>query len=247
MKKYGLIGYPLGHSFSKTYFTRKFEQENIDDCIYDLYPLANIDDVRLLFEVEKDLCGLNVTIPYKETVIEYLDDLDEAARKIGAVNCIKLDEIGRTGYNTDYPGFRDSILPLIRSHHTKALVLGTGGASKAVVYGLHELGIETKYVSRKITPGNFTYADLNKSILDEHTVIVNTTPLGMYPNTQDHPAIPYEHLTPSHLCFDLVYNPERTIFMEKAAERGSVVKNGLEMLEMQADYAWKIWNRAETA
>ena len=166
MKLFGLIGFPLSHSFSEKFFSEKFEREDIEDCKYELYPLENIEDIRLLFEVNKDLKGLNVTIPYKESVIEYLDDLDDIAQKIGAINCIKIDEIQRVGYNTDYAGFRDSLKPLLKKHHTQALVLGTGGASKAVVYALQELGISTTLVSRKTGAAQLTYADINKEIID---------------------------------------------------------------------------------
>ncbi|MBC8172730.1 MAG: shikimate dehydrogenase [Chitinophagales bacterium] len=243
MKRFGLIGYPLTHSFSKKYFTEKFKREEIEDCIYELYQLENIDDVRLLFEVNKDLCGLNVTIPYKETIIHYLENLDDTAQKIGAVNCIHINEIEKTGFNTDCLGFRDAIKPLLQPHHKKALVLGTGGSSKAVVYALHELDIEHVCVSRTKSHSNFSYSDIDKTILEEYPIIINTSPVGMYPNLHVSPDIPYEYLTPSHLCFDLIYNPEETLFLQKAKHQGAQVKNGLEMLELQAEYAWKIWNQ----
>lgn len=245
MKQFGLIGYPLSHSFSEKYFTEKFEREGIVDCAYALYPLENIEDIRLLFQVEKDLGGLNVTIPYKESVIEYLDGLDPIAQKIGAVNCIRIDEIQRIGYNTDYAGFRDALLPLLGRGHAQALVLGTGGASKAVLYALQELGIVSVSVSRYAGKNAITYADLTADLMRSHTLIINTTPLGMYPNAADCPPIAYEHLTSGHLLFDLIYNPAETLFMQKGRAKGAQVSNGYTMLQLQAEYAWEIWNQTD--
>lgn len=245
MKRYGLIGYPLSHSFSEKYFSEKFIREEIEDCSYELFPLENIEDVRLLFEVNKDLAGLNVTIPYKETVIQYLDDLDEVAEKIGAVNCIKIDEIQKIGFNTDHAGFRDSIKNLIKKHHHKALILGTGGSSKAIAFALKEIGLDFKYVSRAKKENCFIYEDLHKEIIEEYPVIINCTPAGMFPNINDCPKIPYAYLSKHNLLFDLIYNPEKTMFMEKGQQQGAIIKNGLEMLKLQAEYAWKIWNTSE--
>ncbi|MGB4930023.1 MAG: shikimate dehydrogenase [Chitinophagales bacterium] len=242
MKLFGLIGFPLTHSFSEKYFSDKFRKEEIEECKYELYPLENVEDVRFLFEVNKELKGLNVTIPYKESVIEYLDDLDDIAQKIGAVNCIKIDEIQRVGYNTDYAGFRDSLKPLLKKHHTKALVLGTGGASKAVVYALNELGIQTTLVSRKEGTTELTYQQLTKEIISQHSIIINCTPVGMYPDIQLCPEIPYEFITAQHILYDLIYNPGKTLFLEKGEKQGATIKNGLQMLELQAEYAWEIWN-----
>ncbi len=242
MKHYGLVGFPLSHSFSEKYFSDKFEREEIEDCLYELFPLENIEDIRLLFEVNKDLKGLNVTIPYKESVIEYLDDLDDVAQKIGAINCIKIDEIQRVGYNTDYMAFRDSLKPLLKKPHQHALVLGTGGASKAVVFALKELGIQPKLVSRRASSETITYGDLTKEIIEQHTIIINCTPIGMFPDTNLAPEIPYTFLTGNHILYDLIYNPGQTLFLQKGAQQGAITKNGLEMLEMQAEYAWKIWN-----
>ncbi|MBK8344055.1 MAG: shikimate dehydrogenase [Bacteroidetes bacterium] len=242
MKLFGLIGFPLTHSFSEKYFSDKFRKEEIEECKYELYPLENVEDVRFLFEVNKELKGLNVTIPYKESVIEYLDDLDDIAQKIGAVNCIKIDEIQRVGYNTDYAGFRDSLKPLLKKHHTKALVLGTGGASKAVVYALNELGIQTTLVSRKEGTTELTYQQLTKEIISQHPIIINCTPVGMYPDIQLCPEIPYEFITAQHILYDLIYNPGKTLFLEKGEKQGATIKNGLQMLELQAEYAWEIWN-----
>jgi len=242
MKLFGLIGFPLTHSFSEKYFSDKFRKEEIEECKYELYPLENVEDVRFLFEVNKELKGLNVTIPYKESVIEYLDDLDDIAQKIGAVNCIKIDEIQRVGYNTDYAGFRDSLKPLLKKHHTKALVLGTGGASKAVEYALNELGIQTTLVSRKEGTTELTYQQLTKEIISQHPIIINCTPVGMYPDIQLCPEIPYEFITAQHILYDLIYNPGKTLFLEKGEKQGATIKNGLQMLELQAEYAWEIWN-----
>lgn len=242
MKLFGLIGFPLTHSFSEKYFSDKFRKEEIEECKYELYPLENVEDVRFLFEVNKELKGLNVTIPYKESVIEYLDDLDDIAQKIGAVNCIKIDEIQRVGYNTDYAGFRDSLKPLLKKHHTKALVLGTGGASKAVVYALNEMGIQTTLVSRKEGTNELTYQQLTKEIIAQHPIIINCTPVGMYPDIQLCPEIPYEFITAQHILYDLIYNPGKTLFLEKGEKQGATIKNGLQMLELQAEYAWEIWN-----
>lgn len=242
MKLFGLIGFPLTHSFSEKYFSDKFRKEEIEECKYELYPLENVEDVRFLFEVNKELKGLNVTIPYKESVIEYLDDLDDIAQKIGAVNCIKIDEIQRVGYNTDYAGFRDSLKLLLKKHHTKALVLGTGGASKAVEYALNELGIQTTLVSRKEGTTELTYQQLTKEIISQHSIIINCTPVGMYPDIQLCPEIPYEFITAQHILYDLIYNPGKTLFLEKGEKQGATIKNGLQMLELQAEYAWEIWN-----
>lgn len=245
MKKYGLIGFPLSHSFSEKYFNDKFRKEGIEDCTYELFPLENIEDIRLLFEVNKNLAGLNVTIPYKESVIEYLDVLDPVAQKIGAVNCIYIDEIQRIGYNTDHAGFRDALKPLLRPHHTKALVLGTGGASKAILYALKELGIAYSLVSRSTNGKNLLYSDITEQIMQEHTIIINCTPMGMYPDGMTFPDIPYQHITAQHLLFDLVYNPAETLFLQKGKQQGAAISNGLEMLRLQADYAWEIWTRTE--
>ena len=246
MQKYGLIGYPLGHSFSKNFFNQKFESEHID-AQYINFEIPSIKDFKDVLKFNPDLHGLNVTIPYKEQVIPYLDDLDEDARLIGAVNVIKFARgfLGKTkliGYNSDVIGFRRSIEPLLTDYHRRALILGTGGASKAVFHGLKQLGVESTFVSRTAKEGCITYADLTREMMDRYTVIVNTTPLGMFPNVDSCPDIPYEWLTPNHLLYDLLYNPDETLFMRRGKERGAVVKNGLEMLLLQAFAAWEIWN-----
>ena len=242
---YGLLGYPLGHSFSRNYFNNKFEAEDIDAE----YINFEIPDINMLMEVISEyynLNGLNVTIPYKEQVIPFLDELDEDAANIGAVNVIKIihnnNDLILKGYNSDVVGFCDSISPLIKPHMKKALILGTGGAAKAVCYGLKKLGIESQFVSRKKTENTITYPEINKDIIDEHHIIVNTTPLGMYPNVDDCPDIPYELLTEKHLCYDLLYNPDETLFMKNAKGYGATVKNGLEMLLLQAFVSYEIWN-----
>lgn len=247
MQKYGLLGYPLGHSFSKNYFNQKFESEKID-AQYVNFEISDIKYIKNVLKENPNLNGLNVTIPYKEQVIPYLDDLDEDARLIGAVNVIKFTKgfLGKTkliGYNSDIIGFKRSIEPLLDSSHRKALILGTGGASKAVMHGLKQLGVGTTFVSRTPKEHCITYQDVTPELLESYTVIVNTTPLGMFPNVDACPDIPYDTLTPKHLLYDLLYNPDETLFMKKGKEHGAVVKNGLEMLLLQAFAAWEIWQK----
>lgn len=247
MQKYGLIGYPLGHSFSKTYFNQKFESEKID-AEYINFEIPSIKDLKSILKENPELNGLNVTIPYKEQVIPYLDDLDEDARLIGAVNVIKFAKglFGKRrlkGYNSDIIGFKQSIAPLLDESHRKALILGTGGASKAVFQGLKQLGVAATLVSRQEKEFCITYGEITPRIMEQYTVIVNTTPLGMFPNVNTCPDIPYEQLTSHHILYDLIYNPDETLFMKKGKEQGAVVKNGLEMLLLQAFAAWEIWQR----
>lgn len=242
---YGLIGYPLGHSFSEIFFNQKFESEIID-AHYVNFEIPSIDEIKNVIKQNHNLCGLNVTIPYKEKVIPFLDELDEDAAKIGAVNVIKFirdknNNLKLKGYNSDIIGFCDSLKPLIKPHHTHALILGTGGAAKAVSQGLKNMGIETKFVSRLKNEENLTYDELTPTILDKYKIIINATPLGMYPHVDECPDIPYELLTKEHLCYDLLYNPDVTLFMKKAAQYGAETKNGLEMLLLQAFAAWEIW------
>jgi len=244
MKHFGLIGFPLGHSFSKKFFTEKFKQENID-AQYDLYELANLLEFENLL-TETELYGLNVTIPYKEKVIQYLDELDETAAEIGAVNVIKfIREEGSLkikGYNSDAIGFENSLAPLLKTYHQKALILGTGGASKAIDYTLRKLGITTTFVSRTAKPDSLTYDQLNKDILNENLVIINASPVGTFPHADECPNIPYQFLTGKHLLFDAVYNPAETLFLKKGKEQKAQVLNGEGMLTGQAIAAWKIWN-----
>ncbi|WP_075558521.1 shikimate dehydrogenase family protein [Parabacteroides timonensis] len=247
MQKYGLLGYPLGHSFSKTYFNQKFEAEKIN-AQYVNFEIPNIKDIKTVLKENPDLKGLNVTIPYKEQVIPFLDELDEDARLIGAVNVIKFTKglFGRTkliGYNSDIIGFKQSIEPFLNETHRKALILGTGGASKAVFQGLKQLGVGATLVSRKPKEHCITYEEITAKTMEQYTVIVNTTPLGMFPNVDNCPNIPYDLLTPNHLLYDLLYNPDETLFMKKGKEKGAVVKNGLEMLLLQAFAAWEIWQK----
>lgn len=247
---YGLIGYPLIHSFSRTFFNQKFIAENIN-ARYENFEIPSIDRFPALLADNQALAGMNVTIPYKEQVIQYLDDIDPLAARAGAVNVIKIvhgkkgklsDDRRLIGHNSDVSGFTDSIRPLIDDRRHKALVLGTGGAAKAVCVGLDMLGVEATKVSRTKREGVLTYDELTSEIIADHKVIVNTTPLGMYPHVDEAPDIPYEALTPAHLCYDLLYNPDVTLFMKRAKEYGAEVKNGLEMLLLQAFLSWEIWN-----
>ncbi|MBQ1933236.1 MAG: shikimate dehydrogenase [Muribaculaceae bacterium] len=244
-KIYGLIGYPLTHSFSKNYFNQKFRNENID-AEYVNFEIPDIGDLMEVISENPNLHGLNVTIPYKEQVIPYLDEIDEDAAQIGAVNVIKFirnkNSVIFKGYNSDIIGFCDSIAPLLTPNRNKALILGTGGAAKAVYHGLKKLGVEPIYVSRNKQEGMLTYGELSNDIMAEYKVIVNTTPLGMYPRMDECPNIPYQCLTKEHLCYDLLYNPDVTLFMKRAEENGAEVKNGLEMLLLQAFAGWNIWN-----
>ena len=242
---FGLVGYPLGHSFSESFFNNKFNSEGID-AQYLNFEIPNINEFRNIINTNTNLRGLNVTIPYKEQVIPYLDDIDITASEIGAVNVVKFIRNGNNlilkGFNSDVIGFCNSLKPLLKPHHTHALVLGTGGAAKAITHGLKSLGIEPIYVSRSKKDGALTYNELTPEIIEKYQVIVNTTPAGMYPHVDTCPDIPYHLLTPQHLCYDVVYNPEVTLFMKKSQEQGAMVKNGLEMLILQALAAWEIWN-----
>lgn len=246
MKKlYGLIGYPLVHSFSKEYFNNKFQSENLN-AEYINYQIPAINEIKEIVASQKNLCGLNVTIPYKEKVIAYLDEIDSCAAEIGAVNVIKFirnkDKVKLKGYNSDWKAFAQTLEGLLKPHHKNALILGTGGASKAVAYALKTLGINYRFVSRTPSKGMYAYADLDENIMASHTIIVNTTPLGMYPNVDNYPQLPYHYLTSDHLLYDLLYNPEKTAFMRKGEEYKAQVKNGLEMLLLQAFIGWQIWN-----
>ena len=241
MDKYGIIGFPLGHSFSKGFFTEKFARESIDAQ----YLNFEIPDATMLKDVlceNPELRGLNVTLPHKQAVIPLLDELSDEAREIGAVNVIRVRDGRLKGFNSDIIGFSESIKPLLQPHHSKALILGTGGASRAIRVGLSRLGIEWTYVTRSPREGMFAYSDLTPEVMKEYTVIVNCSPVGMFPKVDQAPAIPYELLTPKHLLFDLVYNPEDTLFMKRGREQGAIVKNGLEMLHLQAVASWRFWN-----
>jgi len=242
MRQFGLIGYPLTHSFSKKFFTEKFERENLTDCRYDTFSIPSIDDLRDVLKNNPELCGLNVTIPYKENVLSFLDEKTPLVKKIKACNCINIKDGKLTGHNTDAPAFEKSLKEKLQPHHTKALILGTGGAAKAVEYSLRQLNIPYKYVSRKPSAKSFSYEQLTEPLMQEYTLIINTTPLGMHPNVVEAPQIPYHTLTSKHYLFDLVYNPEKTLFLQKGETQGAAIKNGHEMLVLQAEESWRIWN-----
>lgn len=248
---FGLIGYPLSHSFSKDYFSTKFNNEKLADAEYELFPIESISQLPSLLDKHPALQGLNVTIPYKETVIPFLDQLDPLAQAVGAINCIKIIRSGNEkprliGYNTDVFGFRQSIKPFLESRHERALVLGTGGASKAVVSVLNDIGIDTYLVSRTRSQLNekkgFVYEELNNHVMNAFKLIVNTTPLGMYPDTNEKPDLPYDFIGSDHLVYDLIYNPPDTALLQTAAQHGATTLNGLSMLKQQAEEAWRIWN-----
>lgn len=243
MRGFGLIGYPLSHSFSEKYFTQKFEREGRSGCRYRLYPIPSISELPGLLEADPSLEGLNVTIPYKKAVIPLLDDTSQLPAGLPACNCIRIRKGKLQGFNTDWTGFQKSLQPLLQPQHTKALVLGNGGATAAVVYALDQLEISHSIVSRRLQPGSvYTYPLLDKKIMEEHTLVINTTPLGMSPYTDAYPNIPYDCLGPQHLLYDLVYNPAKTVFLQKGEERGALIKNGEEMLQIQAEESWAIWN-----
>ena len=244
MKRFGLIGKKLGHSFSAKYFAEKFEREGLMECDYSLYELPEIECVKE-FMLTPDLVGFNVTIPYKQQIIPYLDALDAQAREVGAVNCVKIERDGRrVGYNTDVDGIRLSLDKLLGDEKVSAaLVLGTGGASQAVQYVLRERGIDYKVVSREKGKADLTYDDLTQDVMATHRLIINASPVGMYPACENCPDIPYAMLSGSHYLFDLVYNPLTTRFMELGAEQGAATLSGIDMLYAQAESAWRIWNR----
>lgn len=247
MKTFGLIGYPLEHSFSKGYFTTKFENENID-AQYINFSIPTVEECVNIWETDDSISGLNVTIPYKEQIIPFLDEVDSEAAEIGAVNVIKIihrnGEKILKGYNSDIIGFRESLKPLLKPFHTKALILGSGGASKAVAYTLKQLNISYKIVSRNPKRDNeISYDDITIEKFTDSKIIINTSPLGMYPNIDTAPPLPYSSTTKEHLFYDLVYNPEETLFLKKGKEKGATIKNGLDMLHLQAQGAWAIWNK----
>ncbi|WP_276504266.1 shikimate dehydrogenase family protein [Terrimonas pollutisoli] len=242
MRQFGLIGYPLSQSFSQKFFTKKFEKELLKDCRYDTFSIPSIDDLPAVLKRNPELCGLNVTIPYKEQVLSYLHEKTDLVKKIKACNCIKIKEGKLIGHNTDAPAFEQSLKEKLKPHHTKALILGTGGAAKAVEYSLQQLNILYHYVSRKPSAQSFSYEQLTPSLMQEYTLIINCTPLGMYPNIVEAPQIPYHALSDKHYLFDLIYNPEKTLFLQKGEEQGAAIKNGYEMLVLQAEESWRIWN-----
>lgn len=246
MDKYGLIGYPLGHSFSISFFNQKFADEGIN-AKYENFEISSIDQLQEILDINPNLRGLNVTIPYKEKVIEFLDNITPEAQAIGAVNVIRITHEGKKiklkGYNSDVIGFTQSIEPMLdKKWHQKALILGTGGASKAINYGLKSLGLETVFVSRYQRPGTIQYEQITPEVIKEYNVIVNCTPLGMYPHTDECPKLPYEAMDYHTILYDLIYNPDETLFMKRGREQGAEVKNGLEMLLLQAFASWEFWH-----
>lgn len=243
MRLFGLIGYPLSHSFSKQYFTDKFAREGLTDCRFENFSIATIDELPQLLKKQPDLEGIAVTIPYKKAVLKFVDDSTAIPEEIKACNCIKFKDRKLLGFNTDYLGLEKSILPFLKPHHQKALVLGNGGAKTAVEFVLNKLAIQHATVSRQIHDNaTYTYEDVTEEIITEHTLIINTTPLGMFPHINTYPDIPYQFINGQHLLFDLVYNPAKTLFLQKGAEHGATIKNGMEMLEIQAEENWRIWN-----
>ncbi len=258
MRKFGLIGYPLTHSFSQRYFTEKFIREGVRDCSYSAWSLPAITDLPATVLADAELCGFNITIPYKEQILPFLHTRNEVVQAIGACNCVKIVGGKLEGYNTDVIGFEGSLVKKLQPHHTQALVLGTGGAAKAVGYVLEKLGIGYRYVSRKGGGSGgeaagglsgegsgssfLSYRDVDAPLLQSHTLLINTSPLGMYPKVGECPPLPYEAITARHYLFDLVYNPERTLFLQRGQERGAAVENGYEMLILQAEESWRIWN-----
>ena len=243
-KRFGLLGRNISYSFSKGYFTDKFNSENFAGCTYENFDIPEIDAFAEVIKNTSDLKGLNVTIPYKETILPFLDTLSKKATLIGAVNTIKITKKGKLkGYNTDYYGFKKSLQPLLLPHHKKALILGTGGASKGVAFALDELGIPYTFVSRELKENTIDYKRINATTFDNYHIIINATPVGTSPNVEAFPLIPYEFFTDKHIAYDLIYNPAETQFLTKAKQHGAQIKNGLDMLIFQAEKAWKIWNK----
>jgi len=260
MKLYGLIGYPLSHSFSKKFFTEKFQKEHITDASYTLIPIEDIKDLANVLKENPNLFGLNVTVPHKINVLKYLDWIEHDAKQVGAVNCIRVfaespvmaaftGEVGvighnyrLEGYNTDVYGFETSLRPLLQNWHSDALILGDGGAAKAVKYVIGKLGMDYQVVTRKAQPNSILFSELTPGLIAKYKLIINTTPVGMYPNVEECPLLPYEAITDEHLLYDLIYNPEETLFLKNGAKNGAAIKNGLEMLILQAEKSWEIWN-----
>jgi shikimate dehydrogenase len=244
MRIFGLIGRNINYSFSVAYFSDKFQKENITDALYKNFDIPDVTYFLQILKKHKDLKGLNVTIPYKQEIIPYLDKLSKKAEEVGAVNTIKITKNGNLkGYNTDVYGFEKSLKPLLKPHHQKALVLGTGGASRAVVYVLEKLGLAYKIVSRNPEKDQLSYADITQEVMQEYTVVINCTPLGTSPNIEHCPELNYDYFTDKHLAFDLIYNPAETTFLRKAKQQGASIQNGHQMLVYQAEKAWQIWNK----
>ncbi len=242
MRLFGLLGYPLTHSFSQKYFTEKFHKLGITDADYENFSIPEIEELRNILATKKDLAGFNITIPYKKAVISFLDEASDPVRKMGACNCIKIIEGKLKGYNTDVVGFQQSLEPFLKPAHKAALILGTGGASAAVEYVFQQMQIPYQFVSRTGSAEAISYQDLNKEVIEAHQLIINTTPLGMYPHVDACPEIPYQFLTPQHHLFDLIYNPNETKFLQLGKQQGTTIQNGFEMLILQAEESWRIWN-----
>jgi shikimate dehydrogenase len=243
VRRFGLIGYPLEHSFSQKYFTKKFKLEGIENCYYELFSMSTLDGLNDLFITHSDLAGLNITIPYKQSILRYLNSVANIPQGITACNCVKIVDGKLIGYNTDVTGFEKSLTPLLKPSIKKALVLGNGGSSAAVTYVLKKLGIDYLIVSREIHDGsNITYGDIDHEMMNDYKLIINTTPVGMFPHIQFTPPVPMDFLTRDHICYDLIYNPVMTLFLQQAESWGATVKNGEEMLRIQAEESWKIWN-----
>lgn len=243
MRRFGLIGYPLSHSFSRKYFTEKFKKEGLEDHVYDLFPIASIDELPRVIADNKDLVGLNVTIPYKQQVLKYLN-ASNIPEGVQACNCIKIENGKLTGNNTDILGFEKSFSAPLQPHHKRALVLGNGGATAAVVFVLKKLNIPYEIVSRKKHgDSTLTYNDITEEVIKAHTIIINSTPLGTFPAVDEAAPIPYHAVTSKHYLFDLIYNPDKTLFLKKGEEQGALIKNGYDMLVIQAEESWNIWNK----
>ena len=243
MKVYGIIGYPLGHSFSKKYFTEKFAKEGINNCSYEIFAIKSVDDLKDVMIQNPGLKGINITIPHKQSILSLLDDTTKLPQNLHACNCIKIINGKLIGYNTDVIGFEQSLLTQLKNHHTHALILGNGGAAEAVKFVLNKINIAFKIVSRKLHNGSdLTYAEITEKIIRENLLIINTTPLGTFPNVNEYPDILYQYLTAQHFLYDLVYNPAKTLFLKKGEEHGATIKNGYDMLVIQAEESWRIWN-----
>ena len=244
--KFGLIGKDIHYSFSKLYFEEKFKIDGLANYTYDNYDLQNISDLKTILTQNANLKGINVTIPYKVQILPLLDKISKKASEIGAVNTVRISKKGKLkGYNTDWIGFTKSISPLLKPHHTKALILGTGGASKAIAFALKKLGIKSKFVSREKNKNTLTYTDLNKASFAKYLIVINCSPVGTFPDIHDSPNLPYEYFTDRHIAYDLIYNPEESTFLSKAKEKGATTKNGYSMLVFQAEEAWGIWNKTK--
>lgn len=242
--RFGLVGKDISYSFSRGYFTKKFADLGLESYSYENFDFQAIEEISDVLKNNTDIKGMNVTIPYKQEVIPYLSEIDTEAEKIGAVNTIQFTKNGLKGYNTDAYGFKNAMAPFLKPHHKKALILGTGGASKAVAYVLEELGISYIFVSRNVGDNKISYEQVTEGILQEHTILVNCTPLGTHPNIKERPALPYEFISDRHFLFDLIYNPEKSAFLTAGETKGAQISNGLRMLELQADRSWEIWQES---